>query len=39
MATIFCVVLRVWLIIWEMIYSRIGKEKAKYIDENESMKC
>ena len=29
------VVLLICLILWEMIYSRIGKENIKYIDEEE----
>ena len=29
------VVILICLIIWEMIYSRIGKENIKYIDEDE----
>jgi hypothetical protein len=32
------VVLLICLILWEMIYSRIGKENIKYIDEEDIMK-
>ena len=34
----YSVVLLIILIIWEMIYYKIGKEHYKYIDENDIMK-